>query len=58
MWAYSFITADLGLGLEYQTNSRYSFFIEPMFQHSLTRIGTDEESYQNYGLSLGSRIIL
>jgi hypothetical protein len=54
----SFITADVGLGLEYQTNSRYSFFIEPMFQHSLTRIGTDEESYQNYGLSLGSRIIL
>jgi hypothetical protein len=54
----SFITADVGLGLEYQTSGRYSFFIEPMFQHSLTKIGTDEESYQNYGLSLGSRIIL
>lgn len=54
----SFITADAGLGLEYQTSGRYSFFIEPMFQHSLTKIGADEESYQNYGLSLGSRIIL
>jgi hypothetical protein len=54
----SFITVDAGLGLEYQTSGRYSFFIEPMFQHSLTKIGADEESYQNYGLSLGSRIIL
>ena len=58
MSSSSFLTADVGLGLEYQTSGRYSFFIEPMFQHSLTKIGTDEESYQNYGLSLGSRIIL
>lgn len=54
----TFITADVGLGLEYQTSGRYSFFIEPMFQQGLTRVGTDREVYQNYGLSLGSRIIL
>jgi hypothetical protein len=54
----SFMTVDIGLGLEYQTGGRYSFFIEPIFQHSITKIGIDQESYQNYGLSLGSRIIL
>ena len=54
----TFVTADVGLGLEYQTSGRYSFFIEPMFQQGLTRVGKDKEVYQNYGLSLGSRIIL
>jgi len=54
----TFITADIGVGLEYQATPRLSFFIEPLFQRSVRKIGVDEEDYQNYALSLGSRVIL
>jgi len=54
----TFITGDIGIGLEYQATRRLSFFIEPLFQRSLNKIGVDEEDYQNYALSVGSRVIL
>ncbi len=54
----SFITVDIGLGLEHQVNNRLSFFIEPMYQNSAEKIGTTKDAYQNYSLSMGSRIIL
>jgi opacity protein-like surface antigen len=54
----TFITADLGLGLEYQATNRLSFFIEPLYQRSLNKIGIDAENYQNYAFSVGSRVIL
>lgn len=54
----TFITADLGLGLEYQATPRVSFFIEPLYQRSLNKIGVDAEDYQNYAFSVGSRVIL
>lgn len=54
----TFITADIGLGLEYQVNRRLSFFIEPIFQQSLHKIGVDKEDYQNYAFSVGSRVVL
>ena len=56
--ARTFATTDLGLGLEYKTNTRFSFFIEPLFQRSLGRIGNDNEVYKNYSLALGSRVVL
>lgn len=56
--ARTFATADLGLGLEYKASSRFSFFIEPLFQRSLGRIGNDDEKYKNYSLALGSRVAL
>ncbi|MFK7946434.1 MAG: hypothetical protein AB8G11_02500 [Saprospiraceae bacterium] len=56
--ARTFATADAGLGLEYKTNSRFSFFIEPLFQHSIGGLGNDNEKYKNYSLALGSRVIL
>ncbi len=54
----TFITADLGVGLEYQVTPRLSFFIEPLFQQSLHKIGVEEEDYQNYAFSIGSRVVL
>lgn len=54
----TFVTADIGLGLEYQVAHRFSLFIEPLFQRSIKPIGRDKESYQNYGLSVGTRVML
>ena len=54
----AFVTADMGLGLEYQASRRFSFFIEPLFQRSINKIGRNKETYKNYSLALGSRIIL
>lgn len=54
----SFITADIGMGLEYQMNRRLSFYIEPLFQRSIKKIGLEDENYQNYALSLGTRVVL
>lgn len=54
----AFVTADVGLGLEYQASRRFSFFIEPLFQRSINKIGRNKETYKNYSLALGSRIIL
>ena len=56
--ARTFAMADLGLGLEYKTNTRFNFFIEPLFQRSLDGIGSNDEMYKNYSLALGSRVTL
>lgn len=56
--ARTFATTDIGLGLEYKTNSRFSFFIEPLFQRSIGGIGNDDEEYKNYSMALGSRMAL
>lgn len=56
--ARTFLTADVGIGLEYKTNTRFSFFIEPLFQRSIGGVGDNDEKYKNYSLALGSRVTL
>lgn len=56
--ARAFATIDLGIGLEYKSHKRLSFFIEPLFQRSIKNIGNQEESYKNYALVVGSRVAL
>lgn len=56
--ARTFATTDLGLGLEYKTDTPFSFFIEPLFQRSVGGIGNHNEKYKNYSLALGSRVTL
>jgi hypothetical protein len=54
----SFLTADLGAGLEYQLTPRFSIFLEPFVQQSLTKIGQEGDRYQNFALAVGSRVTL
>lgn len=54
----TFATTDFGIGLEYKTHKKFSFFIESLFQKSIKNTQYQDESYKNYALAVGSRVAL
>lgn len=56
----SYMTIDLGIGLENQLNERVSVFMEPVYQHNPFKksLGPNNDRINTLGIALGTRISL